>query len=133
MYIRAEFLNMWVLTPLCVNWSFHWCSTLYILHVRYLRFITSKITFYEEAMKLLLWLGATIAWRSVLKACNIREVKIHCIRGSEDLWHCSQSHVLCMWQSSQRSWLQIPVSTCNASQLPATLVLKKLKTCFLPP
>ena len=52
-YLLAQWFSKWVVIPLGVTIRYPACQIL--------QFITSKITFYEEAMKLLLWLGATIA------------------------------------------------------------------------
>jgi hypothetical protein len=56
------------------------------LKIHFINYLKStlQIYSYEIAMKIVLWLGVTTIWRTVLKGCRIRKAENHCSSGNKE-------------------------------------------------
>ena len=84
-----------------------------------LRFVTVQNYSYEVATKIILWLGVTTTWGTVLKGCSIRKVESHWYTPFQTL---SVKSILQLILSTQRAthlvlWLQDPTVVWGARTL----------------
>jgi hypothetical protein len=75
--LNWQFLN-WITTPLS-NVSKNSYIMIYIYRYRY-RSQQWQSYSYEVVMNIILWLGVTTTWGTVLKGHSIRKVENHCLR-----------------------------------------------------
>ena len=73
-HLKPEVLNPWV-SPL---WGVEYQIS--ILHIGYLQFITVAKLQLWNSKEIILWLGVTTTWGTILKGRSTRKVKNHCLK-----------------------------------------------------